>query len=47
MSKISELPESILDNPKPGLDPVVWQDDPGSGKPILTEEAFRKLQSAI
>ena len=47
MSKISELPESILDNPKPGLDPAVWQDVSGSGGPILAEEALRKLQSAI
>ena len=47
MSKMSELLESILDNPKPGLDPAVWQDVSGSGKPILAEEALRKLQSAI
>lgn len=47
MSKISELPESILDSPKPGLDPAVWQDVQGSGKPDLTEEALRKLQSAV
>ena len=47
MSKISELPESILDNPKPGLDPAVWQDVSGSGGPILAEEALKKLQSAI
>ena len=42
-----QLLESILDAPKPGLDPIVWQDVPGSSKPMLSEEALRKLQSAL
>lgn len=31
--------ESVLDTPKSSLDPVVWQDSPEGGKPILTDEA--------
>lgn len=47
MSKISELPESILDNPKPGLDPTVWQDALGGSRPALTDEATLKIEKAL
>ena len=47
MKDALQLLESILDAPKPGLDPAVWQDDPSGGKPMLSEEALRKLGSAL
>lgn len=45
----SKIPveESILDAPKATLDPAVWQDAPGSGKLVLTDEAASKLHKAI
>lgn len=39
--------ESILDEPRATLDPSVWQESSGSGKPILTDEAASKLHKAI
>lgn len=39
--------ESVLDSPKTSLDPVVWQDGPEGGKPILTDEATQKLEKAL
>lgn len=42
-----QLQESVLDVPKPGLDPMVWQDTPESSKPILTVEAQQKLDRAL
>ena len=47
MKDALQLLESVLDAPKPGLDPAVWQDDPDGGQPVLSEEALRKLGSAI
>ena len=47
MKDALQLLESVLDAPKPGLDPAVWQDDPDGGQPILSEEALRKLGSAL
>lgn len=35
--------ESVLDQPKDGLDPDVWQDSPDGGKPVLTEESAQKI----
>jgi len=39
--------ESVLDNPKASLDPVVWQDNPEGGKPVLTQESQQKLEAAL
>ena len=39
--------ESILDEPRATLDPSVWQEAPGSGKPVLTDEAAQKLHKAV
>lgn len=47
MKDALQLLESVLDAPKPGLDPAVWQDDPDGGQPVLSEEALRKLGSAL
>lgn len=47
MKDALQLLESVLDAPKPGLDPAVWQDDPNGGQPVLSEEALRKLGSAL
>ena len=43
----SKVNESILDSPKPGLDPVVWQDSSGKDKPTLSPEAQQKIYNAI
>lgn len=43
----SKTYESILDEPRATLDPSVWQELPGSSKPILTDEAASKLHKAI
>ena len=42
-----EVYESILDDPKPSLDPNVWQEQPNDGKPILTPEAVKKLDLVV
>lgn len=47
MKNALQLLESVLDTPKPGLDPAVWQDDPDGGQPVLSEEALRKLGNAL
>ena len=47
MKDALQLLESVLDAPKPGLDPAVWQDDPDGGQPVLSEEALRKLGRAL
>ena len=47
MKNALQLLESVLDAPRPRLDPAVWQDDPDGGQPVLSEEALRKLGSAI
>lgn len=39
--------ESVLDAPKATLDPAVWQETPGSGKPVLAVEAQQKLDKAL
>ena len=47
MKDAIQLLESVLDDPKPGLDPAVWQDIPGDGKPVLTDEATLKIEKAL
>lgn len=42
-----KVKESILDAPKDGLDPFVWQQSLSSEKPILSEEAYSKISNII
>ena len=47
MKDAIQLLESVLDDPKPGLDSTVWQDAPGGAKPALTDEATLKIEKAL
>lgn len=47
MMLVSKTNESVLDRPKEGLDPAVWQNASEDQKPILTPEAQTKIDQIV